>query len=581
MKVHHGISASIGIAIGEAFIYDQHLHIPNYSISERQVEYEVHRFFVAMTKTKNEFIQIQKKLIQEISEDQGKILDAHIMMVDDATLVDKICTTLRTEKRNIESVVYDVINEQCQELAKANESFFHDRIIDVFDIGQKLLRNLLYQKNISLSNIERDVIVIASELSVSDTANMNKKHVLGFATEFGGKTSHSSILAKSLSMPAIFGLSNIVHEVSSGTMCIIDSEKGLFIQNPDEKTLKEYQNKKLAENAQREETLLLSRIPTVTKDGFAIPLKANMEIPEQEIDNVKKYGAEGIGLYRSEFLYLSKKRKTLPTEEQQFLAYKFILERLSNREVTIRTLDLGGDKVIETYTAKENNPNMGWRAIRLCLKNPEIFKTQLRALYRASIYGKLRIMLPMISVVEEIIETKKLIEEVKSGLQREKIPFVKEVPLGIMIETPAAALISDSLAKHVDFFSIGSNDLIQYVMACDRGNEKISYLYEPLHPAILQLIAITIKNAHKNRIHCSLCGEMGSDPNNALILVGLGIDEISLSTGKLLEIRKLLQNTNKKDLEVLAEQALTMSTQKEVNQLLARYNKAHKNIKII
>lgn len=581
MKVHHGISTSIGIAIGEAFIYDQHLHIPNYSISERQVEYEVHRFFVAMTKTKNDFIQIQKKLIQEMSEDQGKILDAHIMMVDDATLVDKICSTLRTEKRNIESVVYDVINEQCQKLTKANESFFHDRIIDIFDIGQKLLQNLLSQKNVSLSNIERDVIVIASELSVSDTANMNKKHVLGFVTEFGGKTSHSAILAKSLSMPAIFGLNNIVHEVSSGTMCIIDSEKGLFIQEPDEKTLKEYQNKKLAENAQREETLLLSRIPTVTKDGFAIPLKANMEIPEQEIDNVKKYGAEGVGLYRSEFLYLSKKRKSLPTEEQQFLAYKFILERLSNKEVTIRTLDLGGDKVIETYTAKENNPNMGWRAIRLCLKNPEIFKTQLRALYRASIYGKLRIMLPMISVVEEIIETKKLIEEVKSDLQKEKIPFVKDVPLGIMVETPAAALISDTLAKHVDFFSIGSNDLIQYVMACDRGNEKISYLYQPLHPAILQLIAITIKNAHKNKIHCSLCGEMGSDPNNALILVGLGIDEISLSTGKLLEIRKLLQNTNKKDLEILAKQALTMSTQKEVNQLLARYNKAHKNTKII
>ena len=581
MKVHHGISASIGIAIGEAFIYDQHLHIPNYSISERQIEYEIHRFFVAMTKTKNELIQIQKKLIQEISEDQGKILDAHIMMVDDATLVDKICDTLRAEKRNIESVVFDVINEQCQELAKANESFFHDRIIDIFDIGQKLLQNLLYQKNVSLSNIERDVIVVASELSVSDTANMNKKHVLGFVTEFGGKTSHSSILAKSLSMPAIFGLSNIVHEISSGTICIIDSEIGLFIQNPDEKTLKEYQNKKLAENAQREENLLLSRIPTVTKDGFAIPLKANMEIPEQEIDNVKKCGAEGVGLYRSEFLYLSKKRKTLPTEEQQFLAYKFILERLSNKEVTIRTLDLGGDKVIETYTVKENNPNMGWRAIRLCLKNPEIFKTQLRALYRASIYGKLRIMLPMISVVEEIIETKKLIEEVKSNLQREKIPFVKDVPLGIMIETPAAALISDALAKHVDFFSIGSNDLIQYVMACDRGNEKISYLYEPLHPAILQLIAITIKNAHKNKIYCSLCGEMGSDPNNALILVGLGIDEISLSTGKLLEIRKLFQNTNKKDLEALAAQALTMSTQKEVNQLLLRYNKAHKNIKII
>lgn len=581
MKVYHGISASIGIAIGEAFIYDQHLHIPNYSISERQVEFEVHRFFIAMAKTKEEYIQIQKKLVQEMSEDQARMLDAHIMMVDDAFLIDKICTTLRSEKRNIESVVYDVINEQCQELAKSSESFFHERIIDIYDIGQKILQNLLSQKNVSLSNIARDVIVIASELSVSDTANMNKKHVLGFVTEFGGKTSHSAILAKSLSMPAIFGLSNIVHEVSSGTLCIIDSENGIFIQNPDEKTLKEYQAKKLAEDVKKEDTLQLSRIPTVTKDGFSIPLKANMEIPEQEIDNVKKYGAEGVGLYRSEFLYFSKKRKSLPTEEQQFLAYKFILERLSDKEVTIRTLDLGGDKIIETYTTKEANPNMGWRAIRLCLENPEIFKTQLRALYRASIHGNLRIMLPMISVVEEVIQAKKLIEEVKADLKKEKIPFVKDVPLGIMIETPAAVLISDALAKHVDFFSIGSNDLIQYVMACDRGNEKISNLYQPLHPAILQLISITIKNAHKNKITCSLCGEMGSDLNNALILVGLGIDEISLSTGKLLEIRKLLQNSNKKDLEVLAEQALTKSTQKEVNQLIARYHKTHKNTKII
>ena len=244
-------------------------------------------------------------------------------------------------------------------------------------------------------------------------------------------------------------------------------------------------------------------------------------------------------------------------------------------------MDLGGDKIIETYTTKEANPNMGWRAIRLCLENREIFKTQLRALYRASIYGNLRIMLPMISVVEEVVETKKLIEEVKADLKREKVPFVGDVPLGIMIETPAAALVSDALAKYVDFFSIGSNDLIQYVMACDRGNEKVSYLYEPLNPAILQLISITVKNAHKNKISCSLCGEMGSDPNNALILVGLGVDEISLSTGKLLEIRKLLQNTNKKDLEVLAQDALTKSTQKEVNQLIARYYKTHKNTKII
>ncbi|OHD38815.1 MAG: phosphoenolpyruvate--protein phosphotransferase [Spirochaetes bacterium GWF1_31_7] len=571
MEIYQGLAASPGIAIGEVFIYNQKLHIPNFSISDYQVEFEIDRFYNALRKTKEEYLKLQQKLIEEMSEDQGKILEAHILMTEDKALIQEVVDKLRAEKKNLESIIFNVVDTLSKKFLQMEDEYFRDRAIDIIDFGKKIIQILLSQKNISLSDINKNVIIISTDLSVSDTASMNKTHVLGFVSELGGKTSHSAIIARSLGIPAILGIKDITHQSSIGYLCIIDGYSGTFILNPDNETIEKYRVLKQKYEEKESEFLLLRELPSITLDNKKILLKANIEIPEQEIESVQKYGAEGVGLYRSEFLYLSKKRKVLPTEEQQFSAYKFILEKFPNDIVTIRTLDLGGDKVLEDLYSKEPNPNLGWRAIRFCLANPEIFKTQLRALYRSSVYGNLQIMLPMISNIDEIEKTKTLIKEVISELQNDKLPYKENIPLGIMIETPAAALLSDELGKIVDFFSIGSNDLIQYVLACDRGNEKIAYLYEPLHPAILKLIKLTIDNAHKNNIKVSICGEMGADVLNALVLIGLGIDEISLSPIKLLEIKKMIRNINYSEIKKIAEQTLGMSNQKSVIELISNW----------
>lgn len=564
METYQGVAASPGIAIGEVFIYNQKLHIPNFSISEYQVEFEIDRFYNALRKTKEEYIKLQKKIIEEMSEDQGSILDAHILMTEDKALIQEVVDRLRIEKKNLESIVFHVVDSFSKKFLQMDDEYFRDRAIDIIDFGKKIIQILLSQKNISLSDINKNVIIIATDLSVSDTASMNKNHVLGFVTELGGRTSHSAIIARSLGIPAILGIRDITHQSSIGFLCIIDGYSGKFIINPDQETLEKYRELKQEYEEREKNFLLLRELPSVTTDNKKILLKANVEIPEQEIEAVEKFGAEGVGLYRSEFLYLSKKRKVLPTEEQQFLAYKFILEKFPNDAVTIRTLDLGGDKVLEDIYSKEPNPNLGWRAIRFCLANPNIFKTQLRALLRASVYGNLQIMLPMISNIDEIYKSKEIIEEVKKELTNEGIQFRSDIPLGIMIETPAAALMSDTLGKMVDFFSIGSNDLIQYVLACDRGNEKISYLYEPLHPSVLKLIKMTIDNAHKNNIKVSICGEMASDIYNTIVLVGLGIDEISLSPIKLLEVKKTIRNISYSEIEKVVLPTLDMKDQKSV-----------------
>ncbi len=571
METYKGIAASPGIAIGQMFIYDQKLHIPNFSISQFQVEYEIDRFYNALRKAKENYITLQDKLLQEMSEDHGKILEAHILLCEDKTLIEDVVEKIRAEKKNIEIIIYKVIDSLSKKFMQMEDEYFRERAIDIYDFGQKVLQILLSQKKVSLTDVEEDIIVVSSELSVSDTASMNKKHVLGFVTEFGGKTSHSAILARSLAIPAILGVRDLSTFTSQSSICIIDGYTGLFIINPDKETLSLYHTKKEFYEEKERESLRLRTLSTLTVDGKLVPLKANLEIPEQELDSVKKYGAEGIGLYRSEFLYLSRTNKVLPSEEQQFRAYKYVLEEMSGKEVTIRTLDLGGDKVMENITIKEANPNLGWRAIRFCLSHPDIFKIQLRALYRASVYGNLKIMLPMVATIEEVLQTKALIDEVKVELLKKNIPFVKNVPLGIMVETPAAALLSGELAKIVDFFSIGSNDLIQYVIACDRGNDRLSYLYQPLHPAVLRMIKITIDNAHKQNIKVSLCGEMGSDVNNALILLGLGIDEISLPPVKLLDIRRTIRSYCYQDVKQLADKSLNVASHGEVIELINKF----------
>ncbi|HOV13302.1 MAG TPA: phosphoenolpyruvate--protein phosphotransferase [Spirochaetota bacterium] len=582
MEIVEGIAASPGITIGEAFIYNQDLLIPKFSISERQVELEIDRFYVALRKTKEEYERLRIKIVEEMSEDEGKFLDAHILMTEDQSLIQEVVEKMRTEKKNVEWIIYQVVDSLVKKFKQMEDEYFRDRAIDILDIGRKLIQILLSHKNFSLADLSKDVIVVSTDLTVSDTASMNKKHVLGFVTELGGRTSHVAILAKALAIPAVLGLKDIAHKINTGDMIIVDGNSGKVIINPDEKTIFVYQKEKL--NYEKRETYFLTQkdLPSVTLDGKPISLKANMEIPEQEIESVIYHGAEGIGLYRSEFLYLSKKRRILPTEDQQFEAYKFILEKFSDSPVTIRTLDLGGDKVLEGVTERELNPYLGWRAIRFCLSRQDIFKTQLRALYRASIFGNLKIMFPMITGLEEVHEVKKVVDEVKKDLKKENIKFKNDVPLGYMIETPAAALASDIIAKSSDFFSIGTNDLIQYTLACDRGNQKVAYLYQPLHPSVLKLIKIIIDSAHNNNIKVSLCGEMGSDLESVIVLIGLGVDELSMGPVSILEVKEIVRNIKYEEAKILAKELVTLNDCIEVKKRLNSWIKSNlKNLHFI
>jgi len=581
MEIFEGIAASPGISIGEAFIYNQDFLIPKFSLSSMQIEKEIDRFYDALRKTKEEYERLRLKLVEEMGEDEGKFLDAHILMTEDQSLIQEIVEKLRDKKMNVEWTIYEVVDSHVKKLSQMEDEYFRDRAVDILDIGRKIVQILLSHKKKSLGDLNSDVILVSTDLTVSDTAIMNKKYVLGFLTELGGKTSHVAILAKSLAIPAVLGVKDIARKINTGDIIIVDGNSGKVIINPNEATISEY--KKLKLKYEKREALFLNQkdLPSVTLDGKKIFLRANMEIPEQEIESVLFHGAEGIGLYRSEFLYLSNKKKILPTEKEQFEAYKFILEEFSTFPVTIRTLDLGGDKILEGVTERELNPYLGWRAIRFCLSRTDIFKTQLRALYKASIYGNLKIMFPMITGLEEVIEIHKIVDEVKKDLKKEGIKFKNDVPLGFMIETPAAALVSNIIAKSSSFFSIGTNDLIQYTLACDRGNQKVAYLYQPLHPSVLQLIKYIVDGAHNNNIKVSLCGEMSADLSAVIVLVGLGIDEFSMGPASILEVKQLIRNLKYSEVEKLAKELLSLSNYTEVKKRLNSWIKNNlKNIRI-
>lgn len=579
MKLFNGIPVSPGIAIGETFVYTKDLLIPRYSISEIQVKMEIDRFYTALSNTKKEFIQLKTKMSNELSDKEGKFLDSHILMTEDQSLIKEVIDKVKKEKKNIEWIIYQVTNSLMKTFNKMEDDYFRDRAVDILDISRKVMQKLLAKKSISLSSLEKDVVVISSDITISDTASMNKKHVLAFVTEFGGQTSHVSILSRALGIPSVFGIANLSHIINTGDFVIVDGFKGSIIVNPDEKTKAEYS--KIQTNYKKKEDgyLSIKDKPAETKDGVRVKIKANVEVPEQELDFIISHGAEGIGLYRSEFLYLSKKLKILPSEEQQFNAYKFVLQKFPNDTVTIRTLDLGGDKILHNVTEKELNPYLGWRAIRFCLARPDIFKTQLRALYRASIYGNLQIMFPMITGLEEIIETKKIINDVKKDLKKENIKFNDDVPIGIMVETPSAALVSDVLAEYSDFFSIGTNDLIQYTLVCDRGNEKVAYLYEPLHPAVLRILKLIIDNAHKAKIPVSLCGEMGSEVENVIVLLGLGIDELSMNSISIPEIKETIRQIKITDVQALVDEILVLKHYTDVIRKVKNF--CRRNIKFI
>lgn len=558
-----GIPAAPGITIGKAYLLDsEEISVSKRKIKSDDIPKEINRFRDALSQTKQEILRIKEKISNEMGVEHGEIFSAHLLVLEDIMLIEEVIFRLRKEKVCVEYVFLDVLKKYINAFSKMDDEYLKERISDISDVGKRILKNLIGAKMRTLSSLSKPVVVIAYDLSPSETATMHKKNVIGFATDIGGRTSHTAIMAKSLEIPAVVGLEEITRTVKNGDTLVIDGRHGIIIINPDKAIVKKYEGeKKKFENLEKG-LARLKNLPSETKDGHKIVLSANIELPE-EIPSVIHHGAEGIGLYRTEYFYMN--REDLPTEEEQYEAYRLVAEKTRPHSTIIRTLDLGGDKFLsQLEVPREMNPYLGWRAIRFCLAKPDIFKTQLRAILRASVYGTLKIMYPMISGLEELEQANTILKEVRDDLKRDNVPFDEEMQIGAMIEVPSAALTTDILAGKVDFFSIGTNDLIQYALAVDRVNEKIAYLYEPAHPAVLRLIKNIINNGHKNGIWVGMCGEMAGEPALALLLLGLGLDEFSTSPIVLPEIKKVIRAVTLEQAEEVARKALTLSTGTEV-----------------
>ncbi|MBU4311663.1 MAG: phosphoenolpyruvate--protein phosphotransferase [Candidatus Omnitrophica bacterium] len=558
-----GIPASPGISIGKAFLFDaRRIIVSEKKIKQEAVPKEIARFEEALIKTRSEILEIQKKITKEMGSHHAEIFNAHLLVLEDRMLIEEVIDGLKKEHKCVEHVFTKILDKYIKVFSKMDDEYLKERISDIDDVGKRILRNLLGAKEKSLSNLKQRVIVVAYDLSPSDTATMHKKNVMGFVTDIGGRTSHTAIMAKSLEIPAVVGLETATRKIKAGDMLIVDGAEGVAILNPDKATLKKYQARH-QQFMKFEKTLIdLKDEPARTLDGRKIEVSANIELPE-ELDAVISHGAEGIGLYRTEYLYMN--RRDLPDEDEQFEAYKKVVTKVSGDPVVVRTLDLGGDKFLsQLEVPHEMNPFLGWRAIRFCLARPEIFKAQLRAILRASAFGDIKVMFPMISGIEELRQAIALLEEAKKELAAKKVKFNKDIDVGAMIEIPSAALTCDILAKEVDFFSIGTNDLIQYSLAVDRVNEKIAYLYKPTHPAVLRLIKNIIDAGHRSKIWVGMCGEMAGEPGFAMLLLGLGLDEFSMSPVVIPEMKYIIRNVKFKDAEKFAIEALTLTTGEEV-----------------
>ncbi|MBM7614394.1 phosphoenolpyruvate--protein phosphotransferase [Alkaliphilus hydrothermalis] len=558
-----GIGASPGIAIGKIFLIEQEeLKIECKAINDNHIEKEIKRLKSALVKSREQIQEIREKA----STEQRNILEAHIMILEDPELVKTVETKIQSEKINSEAALQTTLEMFVAIFEAMEDEYMKERAADIRDVGQRLLMNLLGKEQLNLKNLKEPVILVARDITPSDTAQMDPEKVMGFLTDIGGRTSHSAIMARSMEIPAVVGLGRITEKIKTGDFVILDGETGQVYINPEEKLVDLYNEAKEKELAVKRGLRALINRETISKDGKKVELGCNIGNPN-DAEKAHENGAEGIGLYRTEFLYMD--RSDLPSEEEQFSAYKKVLEIMGDRPVVIRTLDVGGDKELPyLQLPREMNPFLGYRAIRICLDQKEIFKTQLRALLRASTYGNLKIMYPMISSVEEVRSANTVLEEVKEELERENIAYSKDIEVGIMIEIPAAAIISDLLAKEVDFFSIGTNDLIQYTTAVDRMNEKISHLYNPFNPAVLRLIQQVIVNGHRAGIWVGMCGEVAGDKRLIPILLGMGLDEFSMSAGNLLPARRQIHGLIYEEMKNISEKVLEMSTAEEIQQFL-------------
>jgi phosphoenolpyruvate-protein phosphotransferase (PTS system enzyme I) len=556
-----GIAASNGIAIAKAY----RLVEPDLSFEKKSVENaeeEVARFQAAISTSKSELEAIRDKAREDLGEDKAQIFEAHLLVLSDPELLTPIEDKVKTENVNAEFALKETADMFVSMFESMDNEYMKERAADIRDVTKRVLSHLLGVQIANPSMVTEEVIVIAEDLTPSDTAQLNRQFVKGFTTDIGGRTSHSAIMARSMEIPAVVGTKSITSSVENGDMVIVDGLNGEVHINPTPEVIEEYKKEHARYEEQKAEWAKLVDEPTVSKDGHHVELAANIGTPK-DLEGVKNNGGEGVGLYRTEFLYMG--RDELPTEEEQYEAYKAVLEGMEGKPVVVRTLDIGGDKELPYLNLpKEMNPFLGYRAIRLCLDEQEIFRTQLRALLKASPYGNLKIMFPMISNLQEFRDAKAILEEEKKALQENGTDVADKIEVGIMVEIPSTAVMADVFAKEVDFFSIGTNDLIQYTMAADRMNERVSYLYQPYNPAILRLVKMVIDAAHKEGKWAGMCGEMAGDEIAVPILLGLGLDEFSMSATSILRARSQIHRLNQSDMKKLAEDVLGLDTNDEV-----------------
>ncbi|MDR2134095.1 MAG: phosphoenolpyruvate--protein phosphotransferase [Treponema sp.] len=556
MKTYTGIPASAGIAIGRAFLYleDDFPEIPRYAIRKAQADSEWERFEKAVAEAVKEVRALHEQASREMSREQADIFEAHLLMLEDTEFHDQLKNRLKNKLQNIEWIVWDLSHELTQKLGASPDPLFRERAADISDVSRRLINKLLSVTRFSLADLKEDVILVVHDLLPSDALVMNKARVKGLAMDAGSRTSHTAILARAFNIPAVLGLSVLSREIKNGEKIVLNGSSGTVVTNPDRGVLVRHEGEEKQFRKRADRLLGLRELPAETLDGHRIAVKANIEFPE-EAEQVSRYGAEGIGLYRSEFLFLAPGKSA--EEETQLRAYRHVLKTMGKLPVTIRTVDVGGDKILPDLQAlDEKNPLLGWRAIRFSLANPELFKAQLRAILRASIDGNVRIMFPMISGIEELERARALFDDAREECRKKSYPFAEDIEVGTMIEIPSAAMTADILAEKSDFFSLGTNDLIQYTLAADRGNEKVNYLGQPCHPAVLRFLERTINAAHEKGIKAAMCGELAGDPAVTALLVGLGLDEFSMAASSIPVVKQIIRGVSFAGCKALAEKAL-------------------------
>ena len=558
-----GILASPGIAFGKALLLkEDEIVINQGKIAAEQIDAEINRFLEARTKSAAQLEAIKEMAGRTFGEEKEAIFEGHIMLLEDEELEGDIRSFIKDNKATADKAIYEVIEQYAKMMAELDDPYLRERATDFRDIGTRLVKNVLGIAVVNLSTIDEEVILVAKDLTPSETAQINLKYVLGFVTDIGGRTSHTSIMARSLELPAIVGTNDITERVKNGDVLVLDAINNQIIINPTAEQLNEAKQFQAQFQAEKDELAKLKDLPAITLDGHQVEVCANIGTVK-DTEGAIRNGAEGVGLYRTEFLFMD--RDALPTEDEQFKAYKEVAEAMPDQPIIVRTMDIGGDKELPYMNfPKEMNPFLGWRAVRIFFDRADIMHAQLRAILRASAFGKLRIMFPMIISVEEFRSLKATVETLKAELRAEGKACDESIEVGIMIETPAAAVMAHHLAKEVDFFSIGTNDLTQYTLAVDRGNEMISAMYNPLSPSVLTLIKMVIDASHAEGKWTGMCGELAGDERATLLLLGMGLDEFSMSAISVPRIKKLIRNTNFEDVKAMADQALSFATAAEI-----------------